>query len=68
MAEIIVGIGNKKVFINLPSEVEKRGFNIVKKEILDSSKLQLLGWQAHCDMRQGLEHTIKQFKRYYSQY
>ena len=58
MAEIIAKIGNKRVVINAPSEVEKRGFNVVKKEILDSSKLQALGWQSRCDMRSGLEHTI----------
>jgi len=62
MAEIIAKIGNKRVVINAPSEVEKRGFNVVKKEILDSSKLQTLGWQSRCDMRSGLEHTILQIQ------
>lgn len=62
MAEIIAKIGNKRVVINAPSEVEKRGFNVVKKEILDSIKLQTLGWQARCDIRSGLEHTIMQMK------
>lgn len=62
MAEIIAQIGNNQVVINAPSEVEKRGFNVVRKEILDSSKLQSLGWQARCDIRDGLEHTIKHIK------
>ena len=64
MADIIAEIGNKEVIINAPSEIEKRGFNVVKREILDSSKLQALGWRAHCDIRQGLEHTIKHIQTY----
>lgn len=59
MAEIIASIGNKKVVINAPSEVEKKGFNVVKREILDSSKLKALGWKTHWNIREGLEHTIK---------
>lgn len=62
MADIIAGIGNKKVVINAPSEVEKRGFNVVNKELLDSSKLKMLGWQAKNDMKSGLEHSIMQIQ------
>lgn len=59
MAESIAKIGGKQLVINAPSEIEKRGFNVVKKEILDSSKLQKLGWRPLCDLKMGFEHTIK---------
>lgn len=62
MADIIADTGNKKVVIDAPSEIEQMGFNVIKKEILDSSKLQALGWRARCDIRQGFEHTIKHIK------
>lgn len=63
MAGIIAELGNKKVVINAPTEVEKKGFNVVNKEILDSSKLQALGWRARWGIRQGLEHTIKHIQK-----
>lgn len=59
MAETIAKIGGKKVVINAPSEIEKRGFNVVKKEVLDSSKLQKLGWTSLSDIEEGFAHTIK---------
>ena len=59
MAETIARIGGKRVVINAPSEVERRGFNVVKKEILDSSKLKNLDWKPLCDISEGFEHTIK---------
>lgn len=59
MAEIIAKIGGKKVVINAPSEIEQRGFNVVKKEVLDSSKLQKLGWTSLCGIEEGFTHTIK---------
>jgi len=59
MAQTIAEIGGRKVVLDIPSEVEKRGFNVVKKEILDSSKLQKLGWAPLCNLKMGFEHTIK---------
>lgn len=58
IADIVAEIGNRKVIVNLPSETERRGFNVVEKEILDSSKLMGLGWIPCCDINSGFQHTI----------
>lgn len=44
LAEFIAGIGGKKVVIDLPSDDEKRGFNVVTKSIFSTEKLESLGW------------------------
>lgn len=44
LAEIIAKIEDRKVIIDIPSDVEKVGFNVVKKSIFDISKLCNLGW------------------------
>lgn len=44
LADIIAGICGKKVIINLPDFGEKKGFNVVKKSLLSTGKLESLGW------------------------
>ena len=58
LAEIIAEIGCKKVIIDLPDNVEKRGFNPVTKSVFSTKKLNSLGWFSHTPIYEGLKHTI----------
>ncbi len=60
LAEIIAGIGKKKVIMDLPDDDEKRGYNIVKKSTFSTTKLDTLGWQVKVPIIQGLENTIQE--------
>ena len=51
-------MNNKKVIFELPEEIEKKGYSNATKAILDSSKINELGWKAHYDINQGLNNTI----------
>ena len=61
LAETIASIAGRKVVIDLPSDVEKRGFNVVTKSVFSTEKLGSLGWLSLFNTKEGLEHTIKEY-------
>lgn len=62
LAEVIAKKANKKIIFEIPSENEKKGYNKVTKSVLDSTKLESLGWKARFDIDRGIEATIKILK------
>ena len=58
LAEIVAGIGGKKVIIDLPNADEKKGFNVVKKSVFSTLKLEALGWKPLVSISEGLKRTI----------
>ena len=58
LAEMIAGIGGKKVVIDLPSDVEKAGFNVVTKSVFSTKKLESLGWNVEGTMKDKMRNTI----------
>lgn len=59
IAEILANISKRNVTFELPDEVEKKGFSKAQIAVMDTRKIQELGWQAGCDMENGLKKTIK---------
>lgn len=59
LAEMIAEIGGKKVVIDLPSDVERAGFNVVTKSVFSTEKLESLGWQVKGCMRDKMLSTIR---------
>lgn len=59
LAEMIAEIGGKKVVIDLPSDAEKAGFNVVTKSVFDTSKLSSLGWLVDGTMKEKMYRTLK---------
>lgn len=60
LAEMIASIGGKKVVMELPSDHEKAGYNVVTKSVFATDKLQSLGWKPMASMRENMEHTIQE--------
>lgn len=60
LAEMIAEIGGRKVVIDLPSDVEKAGFNVVTKSVFDTFKLSALGWRLNGSMDEKMLRTVKQ--------
>ena len=48
----------KQVVFDLPSEVERRGFSVAMRAILDNTKLRNLGWTPHYNIREALCRTL----------
>lgn len=59
LASIIAEISNTKVIFKLPDETERKGYSKAQRAILDSQKIQKLGWSANYDIKSGLIRTIK---------
>lgn len=56
LAEMIAGLAGRKVVIELPSNIEKAGYNVVKKSVFSTTKLQSLGWKP---LPQSMKSKIK---------
>lgn len=60
LAEVIAGIGGKKVVIDLPSDIEAKGFNLVTKSVFSTEKLEELGWSVSGDYHSKFSSTIEE--------
>ena len=58
LACLIAEIGGKKVLFSNPDERERKGYSGVSKTILNSNRLQNLGWRSHIAILEGIDHTI----------
>ena len=59
LAKMIAEIAGKKVVINLPTDAEIAGFNVVKKSIFSTNKLCSLGWTINGTMRNKIFNSIE---------
>ena len=64
-ASTCASISNKKVVFNLPSEAEKVGYSTVTKAILDSSKINNLGYKVDENINTKIDKTVKILKKVY---
>lgn len=60
LAEMVASIGGKKVVIELPSDQEKAGYNVVTKSVFATDRLQSLGWSPISSMRENMKKTIEE--------
>ena len=59
MAALIAKEAGTKVVFEIPVQVEAAGYSRATKALLDSRKLESLGWKARFDMETGLRHTVE---------
>ena len=62
LAGIIADIGQKNVVVDVPDADEKSGFNIVKKSVFSTNKLESLGWTPRVHIAEGLTNTIRELR------
>jgi len=62
MAEILTRTAGVKLRIELPTEVDKKGFNPMANSSLDSTELLDLGWKGLFDAERGFSHTLSIIK------
>lgn len=58
LAEQIAMLGGVGLEFDLPSDIEKQGFSVIRKAVFDTSKLRKLGWSPLYSLKQGLEKTF----------
>lgn len=60
LAEMIAEIGGKKVVMDMPSNAEKAGYNVVSKSVFSTEKLKRLGWKLNGNFNDKLMSTISE--------
>lgn len=63
LAELIAQIGGQKVVIDLPTDAEKAGFNVVSKSVFSTEKIRALGWNVIDNLKNNLTNTINECRR-----
>ena len=58
VARTVASISGTKVIMQLPDDIEKKGYSAPQNCILDNSKLKQLGWSGSYDITKGLKETI----------
>lgn len=59
VAKIVSGIAGTKVIMQLPDDLEKKGYSTPLNCILDNKMLRQLGWKGQYDIRQGIEECMR---------
>jgi nucleoside-diphosphate-sugar epimerase len=57
-AETLAEIAGVKIIFENPSDVEKSGYSTVGNAVMDTRKLEGLGWKASYDIKNGLMQTL----------
>lgn len=58
-AETLAKEGKVKLKFELPNEVEKKGYSVIDNAVLNSDKLEKLGWQGQYSLEKGMQQTLK---------
>ena len=62
LAETIAEVGGKKVVYEIPTLDEVRAFTPIDRQVLNTAKIEALGWKGMFDISTGVEHTIQILK------
>ena len=57
-AELIASEGGTRVIFENPDEVEKAGYSVISRCILDSQKIESLGWKPSVTIREGVKRML----------
>lgn len=58
VAQTVANIAGTKVIMQLPDELEKKGYSAPQNCILNNAKLKQLGWSGHYDFLNGISETM----------
>jgi nucleoside-diphosphate-sugar epimerase len=59
LANYIAIAGDRKVVFDLPTNEVQRGYSVISRAVLDSGKLEELGWKAKYPLPEGVRRTIR---------
>ena len=62
VAQTVADIAGTKVIIQLPAELERKGYSKPQDCILDNTKLRMLGWSGHYNLLEGCKETLRILK------
>lgn len=59
LAQIAANWAGTQVVFQLPESVEKSGYSVVKRSVLDTAKLEFLGWKPLFPIQEGIRETLQ---------
>lgn len=59
LAKVLASFNKKQVIFDLPDEEERKGFSTANRAILDSNKINSLGWKALFGVNEALKNTVE---------
>lgn len=59
LAQAAADCAGTRVIFQLPEAVEKSGYSVVKRSVLDTAKLEKLGWKSLYSISQGIQETVE---------
>lgn len=59
LAQLLADMAHTQVIFEIPDNTEIAGYSKATKAVLDSTKLQKLGWHSHYDIHAGVLHTLQ---------
>lgn len=59
LAQILSSINNKHVIFEIPKDIERKGYSNSKKALLNSTKINNIGWNAKYDIESGVKRTVE---------
>lgn len=62
IANAMAEAAGRKVIYEIPTEQERKGYNLMTNSSLDSAKLESLGWSACFNLREGAERTVSMYR------
>ena len=64
LAEMIALIAGRKVVMQVPSRIERKGYTPIRHAVFDTAKLEALGWSVSGTMEEKLRQTIDVCRSY----
>jgi len=62
-AQTCAALAGTKVIFDLPSDVERKGYSVAARAILDNSLLRSIGWQPRYNFETALKRTVAMIKK-----
>lgn len=59
LAKGLANLNKKEVIFDLPDEEESKGFSTASQAVLDSVKIESIGWKPLFDLNEALKKTVE---------
>lgn len=63
-AQTLARCGNSNLVFDIPQEIERQGYSVISKSVLNADKLMSLGWSPKfVSLEEGIKETLKKSKK-----